>query len=142
MDGYGYAAMQGADVNFLPTRNIYPTAQGGTLGSLGSASSPDSLMYESDGEGSAAPVVATAATAAPGNGLAWWTGIAIIVGLILFAARKTGDSGDFSNLRASTYNVALITLIAILGLTFMKIVAVKVKNVPGLGGFSSVVIAA
>jgi hypothetical protein len=138
--GYVSRARDSADVNIIPIRNVYPGAPGGTLGTLASASSPDSNMY--DVPTPADPGAAVSAPAAPGargNGLAWWTGIAIIVGLILFAAKKTGDAGDFSNLRASTYNIGLVTLIAVLGITFLKIVAVKVENVPGLGGFSTVV---
>jgi hypothetical protein len=137
---YNYGAAQGADVDFLTVRNIYPTAPGGTLATLGSASSPDALMYESDGSsGAPAPVVETGPVGPAPNGLTWWTGILVIVALMLFAAKKTGDAGDFANIRASTFNVALITLISVLGITFLKIIAARVRRVPGLAGFAAVV---
>jgi hypothetical protein len=128
----------GADVNIVPIGNLYPGMGGETLAGLASASSPARMMYDTPN-----PVDATATVSQPapqkGNGLAWWTGIALLVGLLLFAAKKTGDAGDFSNLKASTYNIALITFVSVLGITFLKIVAVKVENVPMLGGFSTVV---
>lgn len=137
MQGYFGGAGAGMDVDFVPAGNVYPTSNGGTLASLGSAASPD-LVTRNFQTGAAQ--VSTPATGA--KPLAWWFGIAIIVALILFIARKTGDANEFSNLRASTYNVSLITLIAILGITVMKIIAVKIQNVPGMSGLSSVIIAA
>lgn len=130
-----------ADVNFVPARNVYPGADGGTLATLGSASSPDGIGVTGD-----VPdmnVRAAVDTPAVGTGgLQWWLGIAVLIGLMMFAAKKTGAGDEFKNLRASTYNIALITLIAVVGLTALKIVAVKVKKVPLLGGFSQVVMAA
>lgn len=129
------------DVNVTPVRNLYPGAGGGTLATLGAAGSPDNLQRASlgaaTGEG---PAVQTPTGGA--GGLSWWVGIAIVLGLLMFTAKKTGQASDFSNLRISTYNVLFITLTAVLGLTALKIVAVKVKDVPPLKGFSQVVIAA
>lgn len=132
-----------SDVNFLPGRNVYPGMEGGTLATLGAAASPDS--YSSGGAAGSEALAPAAAVDTPATGvggLAWWVGLAIIIGLILFAAKKTGNAGEFSNLRASTYNIVLITLVAIVGLTGLKIVATKVKDLPGLSGFSQVVLAA
>jgi hypothetical protein len=76
------------------------------------------------------------------GGLTWWVGIGILVALMIFAARKVGAADEFKNIRASTYNVAFVTFVAIVGITAMKIIAVKVKRVPMLSGFSQVVLAA
>lgn len=126
------------DVNITPMRNVYPGAPGGTTATLAAASSPDSYSHRAGGN------MSTVATPRVGGstGLMWWVGIALIIGLILFAARKTGQAEEFKNLRASTYNIVFITLVAVLGLTALKIIAVKVKEVPLLGGFADVVLAA
>lgn len=128
----------GMDVNILPIRNLYAGADGGTLGSLGSASSPDQLMRDASPSGGDI-VDAPAGRTVVGKPLNWWAGIAIVVALMLFAAKKSGDAGDFANIRASTYNVALITFVAVLGITFLKIVGVRVQSVPGLSGFATIV---
>lgn len=145
--GYFGESPYGPDTNVLPSSNLYPGSGGGTLAQIGSTASPTSMRYAID---PSAPSGTTAVAATPspadssavGHPLTWWVAIAILVAAIFFTARKTGNAGEFSNLRASTYNIALITFIAILGITMAKILAVKVKGVPGLSGLASVVIAA
>lgn len=141
---YTSSAPSGADTNIVPLRNVYPGGSGGTLATLGSGSSPDGMAQFDESSGPVSGESNAITTPAPvtGNPLSWWVGIGVLVALMIFAAKKTGNEGEFSNLRASTYNVAFVTFVAILGITLMKVVAVKVKNVPLLGGFSSVVIAA
>jgi hypothetical protein len=134
------------DNNVVPMRNVYPASGGGTLATAASASSPDQFMTgpvsNSDGTAAAVTTPAPADRSVGGHPLTWWLGIAIIVAGIMFFARKSGQASEFSNIRPSIYNGAVITFVAILGITVMKILAVKVRAVPGLGGFSSVVIAA
>lgn len=127
----------GPDVNFTPMRQVYPGADGGTIATLAAAGSPDAFG-PAPGDTN---VVDTPPAGGP-SGLMWWVGIAIIIALMLFAARKTGQAEEFKNLRASTYNILFITLVALLGITALKIVAVRVRKVPGLSGFADVVIAA
>lgn len=131
------------DTNFTPMRNLYPGAGGGTTATLGAAGSPDSFApnYAGTISDETAPAVDTPAPGTVG-GLAWWVGIAIVFGLILFTAKKTGQATEFSNVRISTYNVLFITLVAILGFTSLKVLAVKTRGVPLLRGFSDVVLAA
>lgn len=138
---YTSDADPGADVNFVPLRNVYPGGDGGSLATLGASSSPDGMGVSGDvPDMERGPAVDTPDTST--GGLQWWIGIAVVIGLMMFAAKKTGSGDEFKNLRASTYNIALITLIAVVGLTFLKIVAVKVKKFPVLSGFSQVVMAA
>ena len=131
----------GMDNNIVPARNVYPGSDGGTLATMGAASSPDGLQYNIDPTSGASAVNTPVAAAGGTKPLAWWLGMVIVVALILFTARKAGEASEFSNIRASTYNIFLMTFIAILGITVMKIIAVKVSKVPGLTGFSSVVLA-
>lgn len=135
---FGGGATLQPDVLFTPMRNIYPTARGGTLATLGAASSPDSYNPNA---GIRMANVATSDTT-PRGGLAWWIGIALLVVAILFAARKTGNADEFKNLRASTYNVVFITLVAILGFTAMKILAVRMRSIKPLAGLADVILAA
>lgn len=137
MPYFGEGSGTAMDVNITPARNVYPGAPGGTTATLAAAGSPDSYA--------SSPAAQTAvATPQVGGttGLMWWVGILVIVGLMFFAARKTGQAEEFKNLRASTYNVAFITLVAILGFTVLKVVAVRVKGVKLLSGFADVVLAA
>jgi hypothetical protein len=137
MDGRGYFGEAGTvmDTNFLPARNVYPGASGGTLATLGDAGSPDAAVAGNPAN------TGVATPARGGNPLTWWLGMAVLVALIMFTARRTGDAGDFSNIRASTYNIALITFISVLGVTVLKVLAARTRNVPGLRGFSDIVIA-
>lgn len=132
------------DNNIVPIGSVYPAAAGGTLATAASAASPDQYGAALTGPVSDGAPAAVAAPAAGmgGNALAWWGGILVLVALMMFAARKSGNAEEFRAIGPSAYNVALITFVAILGITFMKVVAVRVRNVPGLGGFASIVIAA
>ena len=125
------------DVNWTPARQVYPGADGGTIATAAAAGSPDS--YTTSKAQTSSRVIQTPGAA---RGLMWWVGIGILVVLMVFAARKTGQAEEFKNLRASTYNIAFITFVAILGITALKIIAVKTQNLPGLSGFSAVVLAA
>lgn len=124
------------DVLFTPIRNIYPTAGGGTLATLGAAGSPDSYNPNAGAR------MTTVADTTPRGGIAWWVGIALLVVAMLFAARKTGQAEEFKNLRASTYNVLFITFVAILGFTALKIIAVRMRSVKPLAGLADVILAA
>lgn len=125
------------DVLFTPIRNIYPTAGGGTLATLGAAGSPDSYNPNAG-----ARMATVAQDSTPRGGLAWWFGVVLIVVAMLFAARKTGNADEFKNLRASTYNVVFITLVAILGFTALKIAAVRLHGIKPLAGLADVILAA
>jgi len=120
----------GPDVNFVPERNVYPGATGPTTGSIGAAASPDDARYQAgspdDGLAGAQPPVGLT-----GHPVMWWVGLAVMVGLIWWLAHKVGKGGDFANLRASTFNVVMITMIAVLGLTIGKAIFSKVR-IPGL----------
>lgn len=127
------------DVLFTPIRNIYPTARGGTLATLAAAGSPDSYR---PGTMTTQQNTSVTASSTPSGSLAWWVGIGLLVILMLFAARKTGNADEFKNLRASTYNVLFITLVAILGLTATKVLAVRLQGIKPLSGLASVILAA
>ena len=137
MPYFGDGGAVQADVNVVPMRNVYGGSDGGTLGTLGSAGSPDS--YNPNASALASTAVATPVAR---GGLAWWIGIVVLVVAMLYAARKTGNADEFKNLRASTYNVLFITLVAILGLTAAKILAVRMRRVAPLQGLSDVILAA
>jgi hypothetical protein len=126
----------GPDVNYVPTRNVYPTAAGGTLGSAAAATSPDNVFTGVTPIGNAnananPSVQAPTSPTVAGHPFTWWLGSLILVAGMVFFAHKTGDSSDFGNIRASAYNVLLITFVALLGLTLGKVVLTRFP-VPGL----------
>jgi hypothetical protein len=60
-------------------------------------------------------------TAAPAGNL--FGGLAVFVALLIFimwVAHRTGDESEFSNIRASFFNVVLISLVALAGLPLWK----------------------
>jgi hypothetical protein len=63
--------------------------------------------------------------------LTWVFILAVFAAGIMFTAHKTGKSEEFASIRASGYNIMLITLTAIVGILILKVIAGKV-NVPGL----------
>lgn len=137
MPYFGDGSAVQADVNITPMRNVYGNADGGTLASLGSAGSPDSYNPNAT-----AMSTSSVGTPVPRGGIAWWIGILVLVVLMLIAARKTGQAEEFKNLRASTYNILFITLVAILGLTATKILAVRMRQISPLSGLADVILAA
>lgn len=139
MDNYFGESAISADNNVVPSANVYP-GTGPSLANMGAPNSPVAMMYASDGQPQAV-TPSLPATGVTGHPLSWWVGLAIVVAIIFYTARRTGNEGEFSNIRASTFNVSMITFIAILGLTLAKIVAVKIARVPGLTGLSSVILA-
>lgn len=55
----------------------------------------------------------------------------VVLGLLLvlmWMANRWGEPGEFSNLRASAYNVLFIALAAIVAIPLIKVAAVKVKG--------------
>lgn len=125
------------DVNYVPERNVYPSARGGTLGSVASAYSPDAM-----GMGASASVAsATGAPVPPtpaGHPVTWWLALAAIFAAFVFVGRRVGQAESFSNIRFNAYNILGITLAALLGLTMFKFLLAKYR-VPGL---SDVILAA
>ena len=54
----------------------------------------------------------------------------VLVAILMFVAHRFGgNDDDFSNIRASAYNVLIIGLIAAIGIPVIKIAAVKLADV-------------
>jgi hypothetical protein len=137
-------------VNDVYARGIYPTAMGPTLGTAGSSLTP----YDGDmtGMGFSAPINAdgsvtpppTDATGAPdtsgvaGQPLSWWFLLVVMLVALMYTAKKLGAGEEFKNLKLSVYNVVVISLAAIVGIGFFKVVFNKFK-VPGLTNFVNAV---
>lgn len=121
------------DVNFVPVRNVYATAPGGTTGTLAAATSPDTSGYGArgaiNGTGGSATTPGTPTLA--GHPVAWYLGLLAVIIVMVIFARKTGQAEDFRNLRASFYNVTFIGLTATLFIVLAKIAVSKVR-IPGL----------
>jgi len=49
-----------------------------------------------------------------------WIAIAVLLVVAKFAAEKKGDASDFSSIRLGTWNVVMITTVAILGINVAK----------------------
>lgn len=121
------------DINYMPARNIYPDASGGTLGSASSAMSPDTAGYSAAAVASdGGPMVsAPAARGVAGHPLAWWVALAVLFAAFVFVGRKVGTAESFSNIRFNAYNIVGIGLASVLFITVAKILVTKYP-VPGL----------
>lgn len=119
------------DVNFVPERNVYPTARGGTLGSASSASSPDTSGYVAPAAVNQPAVSASAPTGIVGHPVAWWLAIAALFAVFVFVGRKVGTAESFSNIRFNAYNIIGIGVASLLFITVAKIVVTRFQ-IPGL----------
>jgi hypothetical protein len=134
--GMGYDSDVNNGVN---AGNVYPTA-GKTTGARGSAMTPYATgAFSQDSKATAPSGAPDAGSASPGGGifgqpLTWWVVIlALLVGL-MFAAKRAGQGSEFGNIKASVYNIAVITLAAAVGVGFLKVVFGKYQ-VPGLSTY-------
>jgi hypothetical protein len=57
--------------------------------------------------------------------------LAVILGVIWWLAHRTGKESEFANIRASAFNILIITLMAIVGIIVLKVITSHV-TVPGL----------
>lgn len=133
--------------NDVPARTIYPTAGGGSLGSRSTSASPYSIGDTSpqsavigpDGAISAAENADSLTSGGLlGQPLAWW---ALLLGLLYavrFAGTKLGSGEEFKNLKVSVFNIVTVSLMAVVGIGFLKVLLNRFK-VPGLTPFVNAV---
>lgn len=118
-------------VNMLYGRQIYPTLGGETAGDL--ATGP--FAPRAEAQARQATEVDAALTIGgqtnPLMGLAVFG--ALVVGVMLLA-QHLGEGEDFRNIRASAYNVLVISLVAVAGIPVWKFLFTRVK-VPGVSAW-------
>ncbi len=127
--------------NTVNARNVYPTYQG--MPSLGDfASSPLMAVEDTTIEGNDSKTSAVdkaVAVGMAGEPIKWWLSILALLLILMYVAQKfDGGEGNYSNLRMSAYNIVVVTLSAIVGLSIFKVLFTKFP-VPGL---STVILAA
>ena len=115
-------------------RDLYAGGGGNTLGVASGAAS--TVTTSPVGAGPA--VSGTAPTAASlsnagfvGQPLTWWATLIILFLALGIVARKAGNEGEFGNIRASAYNILMITFAAIIGIAGMKALFTRF-TVPGI----------
>lgn len=132
--------------NDVPARTIYPTAGGGSLGSRSTAASPYSIADMSSQAAQLAPDGATAGTQddAPtssgilGQPISWWVLLVVLLYGVRFAGAKLGSGEEFKSLKVSVFNIVTVSLMAIVGIGFAKVLFNRFK-VPGLTPFVNAV---
>lgn len=90
---------------------VYPQG-GSTIGTLGGDNTPRTFQ----GQASTTP----AAQGYTGNPIVGLVVFIVLVALLMFTAQKMGSDGDFKNIKASFYNVLLISLVAVIGIPVWK----------------------
>lgn len=133
--------------NPLLTRNVYAGAPGptiaGTAGSLspfggggtGAATvTPGGVSSTS----SATAVQRVAATTFLGQPMTWFLLLLALLISLRFVAGKLGEGEDFKNIRVTVHNVIVISLAAIIGIGFLKVVFNR-WPVPGLTNYINAV---
>jgi hypothetical protein len=139
------ATIAGANNNPVPRRNIYPTSSGPTIGGAASTLSPYDTAAMGGASGSAtlganggvaSSGAVAAATAAASKGflgqpLTWFLLLLALLISLRFVAGKLGEGDDFKNIRVTVHNVIVISLAAIIGIGFFKVVF-NYWKVPGL----------
>lgn len=120
-----------ADVNnTVNVRNVYGAAAGPTVAQRGGAATP----YVAGGT-AASGAAPTGPGAGPiaGGGLmgqpfSWWVVlVGLLVGLMFVAQRFGGQADDFKTIRLSIYNIVIISIAAMIGTGFAKIVFTRYR---------------
>lgn len=132
------------NVNDVPARNVYGTSSGPTLGTVGGSLTPwgagdggstVSGSIGADGQTSASPASSSGLTgeSIAGKPLTWWGVLVLVLLGVMWLAKRYGggDGSDFKNVRLTVYNMFVITVNAVVGIAFLKIVFSRFK-VPGL----------
>lgn len=104
-------------VNVVYGRNVYPSLGGESVADL--ATGPWGVVAATPARQEAQQAQAAVQI----GGLNPLTGLLVfgaLVAVVMWAAQRLGEPEDFRNLRASAYNVLLISLIALAGLPVMK----------------------
>lgn len=132
------------DINNFPSSQLYPGTSASSLGIGASATSafsgrPSAAIAGTGGANT--PVEAGGnldehtrraieiGTSAPPLPF-WFMLVALLFGF-MYLAQRLGGKSDFANIKMTAYNVAIISLAAIIGMTFWKALFTRVK-VPGL----------
>jgi hypothetical protein len=118
-------------INYLPSRNIYPTSGRQSLGQVATGfdpgPNPETLATGGGGEVEAALTVGGQATPLVGFGV-----FLILVVATMFLAQKAGaGDGQFANIKATAYNAVIVGWLAILTIPLWKFLFTKLK-VPGV----------
>src|SRR5262245_35136305 len=146
------ATISGANNNPVARRNVYPTSPGPTVGGAASTLSPfdtgamqnmsGSAAVGANGGSAAASDVASAQAAASrgflGQPLTWFFVLLALLISMRFVGKKLGDAEDFKNIRVTVHNVIIISLAAIIGIGFFKVVF-NFFRVPGLSTYINAV---
>lgn len=93
------------------------TASAG-MGSTQGSGTPPAAASKSSGSWTANPIT-------------WVIVMAVLLATAMFFAHKVGKPDEFSNVRASFYNIFAVTFTVIVGVLMLKVIFSKF-NVPGL----------
>lgn len=134
-------------LNMITPGSVEP-ADGGSVALAATGS--DARMASAHGGGSGSSPVAVADASATGQNIGLGSPImgfaifAVLVALAMWGAHEIGDDGDFANIRASFFNVWIITLVAAAGIPLLKVAAIKLADMgtPGADHLASWVLAA
>ncbi len=114
-------------IDVMYARQLYPTLGGETAADV--ATGPLGIGV------SVRQTARTAQETAPavplGNPLAGLVVFGALVVAIMLVAQRYGEAGEFANLRASAYNVLLVSLIAVAGIPVWKFLLARFR-VPGV----------
>jgi hypothetical protein len=155
--------MRDTNINYVPMRNVFGASGRATLGMVGTSgnaftqrtsnvpathtggqtvSGTYTQNNKQNGDSPKDPannqVAHSVNTGAKGNSLATWFVMVVMLFGLMYGARKLGtDDNKFANIKLSAYNVLTISLAAIIGITFWKMVFTKFP----VAGVSTVVLA-
>lgn len=121
-------------VNVVYGRNIYPSLGGESVADL--ATGPWGVVAATPArqEAQQAQAAVTVGGLTPLTGLLVFGALVVVVMLL---AQRVGEPEEFRNLRASAYNVLLISLIALAGLPVLKTVIQLLPVPPALKTYAA-----
>lgn len=132
MPRFGFGSIPVTDD--IPLSNVYPLMYGRTLGQSVTMTGAAGDLSESEGGGSASAAPTLRPSAMLGGQKSFLAAGATLVALLfllMWSAKRAGKEGDFSNIRASAYNVLVIGLAVTVVIPVFKFLTTK-WQIPGI----------
>ena len=79
-----------------------------------------------------------------GRPLVWWIVLLIIFIVVIWLMKRfaPGEASNYGNIRPGLYNGVFLTLYIVLILNVLKVLAVRMKGIPGLSALADLILAA
>ena len=119
-------------LNNVPVRSLYQRSSGLNLAQQGSSVTAPQTQNSPKSNKRPTEAAVAAQIGASGSPLLALGVIAVLLFALMFIAKRFGsEASEFASVKLSFYNIIVISLAAVIGINFFKLVFTKVK-IPGV----------